>query len=160
MALAGWRLAPTVCSAGGALRGSPGKLQALALLLDWPLRAVGGPPTLMPAPGACLALAVWTQVTVAFILPTAVLLALQHRRQRARRSAATPAASQAPPQPAVQPLAATAASAREPRGGRLRPPNLALLDSGDHEWSIPAVSCFAAQMMWLLLRVTMHDASA
>lgn len=125
-----------------------------------PLRAVGGPPTLMPAPGACLALAVWTQVTVAFILPTAVLLALQHRRQRARRSAATPAASQAPPQPAVQPLAATAASAQEPRGGRLRPPNLALLDSGDDEWSIPAVSCFAAQMMWLLLRVTMHDASA
>lgn len=35
VALAGWRLAPTVCSAGGALRGSPGKLQALALLLDW-----------------------------------------------------------------------------------------------------------------------------
>lgn len=35
VALARWRLAPTVCSDGGALRGSPGKLQALALLLDW-----------------------------------------------------------------------------------------------------------------------------
>ncbi|PRW44947.1 squamosa promoter binding -like 5 [Chlorella sorokiniana] len=36
--LAGWRLAPAVCSAGGALRGNFSKLQALALLLDWPLR--------------------------------------------------------------------------------------------------------------------------
>lgn len=114
---------------------------------------------LIPAPGACLALAVWTQVTVAFILPTAVLLALQHRRQHARRSAATPAASQAPPQPDARPVAAAAASAPQPRGGRLRPPNPALLDSGDDEWSIPAVSCFAAQMLWLLLRITMHDAS-
>ena len=38
VALAGWRLAPGACRAGSPLLGSAGKLQALAFLLDWPLR--------------------------------------------------------------------------------------------------------------------------
>lgn len=121
-----------------------------------PLHVMGGPPFLMPAPGACLALIVWTQVLVAFIVPTAVLLSLQHRR-RARRSVATSAPS-LPAAPAPVPLAAPAAAAPAPRAGRLRPPDPAPL--AEDEWSIPAVSCFAAQMLWLLLRVTLQDASA
>ena len=39
----------------------------------------------MPAPGACLALTVWTQVTAAFILPTAVLASLQRHRVSAQQ---------------------------------------------------------------------------
>ncbi len=35
VSLAGWRLAPAVCGAAGALRGNSSKLQTLALLLDW-----------------------------------------------------------------------------------------------------------------------------
>lgn len=35
VAVAAWRLTPVVCRAGGALRGTPDKLQDLALLLDW-----------------------------------------------------------------------------------------------------------------------------
>lgn len=33
--LAGWRLAPAVCQAGGPLHRTPDKLQSLALMLDW-----------------------------------------------------------------------------------------------------------------------------
>lgn len=110
----------------------------------------------MPAPGACLALTVWTQVVVAFILPTAVLLSL-HRRPKVRSAPIPPPI--VPPRPAAS-LVAAAAAALEPPAGRLRPPDPALLQWQDDEWSIPAVSCFAAQMVWLLLRSMLHDASA
>lgn len=107
---------------------------------------MGGPPILMLAPGACLALTVWTQVAVGFILPTAVLLMLQ-RRQQARSSAV-----------------ARAAAARQQQGAppasELEAAAPLLLPDWEDEWGIPSVSFFAAQMLWLLLRVTLHDASA
>lgn len=82
VALSAWRVAPAACRPHGALAGSADKLQDLALLLDWPLRLVGGIPAAMPPQAACLALTMWTQFAGALLLPTAVLL-WQHRRQAA-----------------------------------------------------------------------------
>lgn len=108
----------------------------------------------MPPPGACLALVIWFQVSVAFILPTALLLSMQRLRQRHARG--------------MQRMALLAhggarqAAGVATRGSADRQPHPlahhAQMDYiGDDEWGIPSVSLFAAQMLWLLLRVALHD---
>ncbi|KAI7837464.1 hypothetical protein COHA_008722 [Chlorella ohadii] len=155
--LACWQVAPAVCQAGGPLHRTPDKLQSLALMLDWPLRAVGGPPILMPPPGACLALVLWFQVSVAFILPTALLLSVHRRSQRQARMGhmALPASGEA-----RQAAGGTAADSTDQAQLRRRDAPLAGPAQMEDEWGIPSVSLFAAQMLWLLLRVTLHETTA
>lgn len=87
VALSAWHVAPAVCRPDSVLAGSADKLQALALLLDWPLRLVGGSLEPLPPRAACLALTMWTQFAGALLLPTAVLL-WQHRRPAATSAGA------------------------------------------------------------------------
>lgn len=162
VALAAWRVAPPLCAAAAPLRlpGNSGRLQALALALDWPLRAMGAPPLLMPGPGACLALVAWTQVVAAFVLPTALLCELRRRSMRRSQAAARakPVVSNGggggESAGASTPAPSGAAAAR----ARLRPAG------GDSpladEWRPLDLGLFAAQLAWLLLRVALHDAGS
>lgn len=125
VALSAWRLAPALCRPGGTLAASADKLHVLALLLDWPLRLVGGDVGAMPPQAACLALTMWTQVAGALVLPTAVLL-WQNRRQAA----------------AVARMADSAA-------------DLAWQTQESERLPLAVLCVFAAQLAWLLLRIVL-----
>ncbi|KAL4451700.1 hypothetical protein ABPG75_007362 [Micractinium tetrahymenae] len=156
VALAARRVVPSaaVCGVGSALQASAGKLQQLALALDWPLRMVGGVAVVMSPGSACLAIVVWCQLTVGFLLPTAVLIALKDRRSSgsaAASSGGSDARSGAPVHTLRQ-----RQLARPLSGIEVEHPSLASM-LGEAGWSLTTLGLFAAQLAWMLLRVLLHE---
>lgn len=182
--LLAWRVAPSqpVCGGPSTIERSGSKLQVLALALDWPLRAVGGPPLLMAPQGACMALTVWLQFTCGFLLPIAVQLSADRAAAAAAASALPAGASRAgeadsssaDPSPSSGSSAGGSRTARaaeqpplppqlqlqlqQPAEGAGSSRLLAYLESFELAgWPLPALTFFASQMAWLLLRVALNS---